>query len=178
MIKWGLCEHGGEASKDWFLSHISSIYSTPRCRYHAQTYNPENRCPTSKEEAWWSSEVCVNMAAKQAKIDFCRTFRPFIQHHDADIMHWRTIRRTDVQLLNRRLGTSCQALNFRRGPTMYSKCHAHIKIYMPWKTHFKPQPQPCGNPPSSGSAVPHRQERSSIYFNFTKIILVNIWILN
>ena len=104
MIKWGLCEHGGEASKDWFLSHISSIYSTPRCRYHAQAYNPENRCPTSKQEAWWSSEVCVNMAAKQAKIDFCRTFRPFIQHHDADIMHRRTIRRTDVQLLNRRLG--------------------------------------------------------------------------
>ena len=50
-IMWLLCEHGAESSKDWVLSHISSICSTPRCRCHAQTYTPKPRCHTSETGA-------------------------------------------------------------------------------------------------------------------------------
>ena len=45
VIMWLLCEHGVEASKDWVLSQVLLIYSTPRCR--AQTYTPKTRFHTS-----------------------------------------------------------------------------------------------------------------------------------
>ena len=35
-------------AKSEFLSHISSIHSTPRCRCRAQTYTPKPRCHTSE----------------------------------------------------------------------------------------------------------------------------------
>ena len=33
------------------------------------------------------------------RLSFCRTFHPFIQHHDADAVHRRTLRSPDVTLL-------------------------------------------------------------------------------
>ena len=49
VIMWLLCEHGVESKQRLsFLSHISSIYSTPRCRCRAQTYTPKPLYLTSE----------------------------------------------------------------------------------------------------------------------------------
>ena len=48
VIIWLLCEHGVESKQRLSLSHISSIYSTPRRRCRAQTYTPKSRCHTSE----------------------------------------------------------------------------------------------------------------------------------
>ena len=40
--------------------------------------------------------LCVNMAAsKEAQIEFCRQFHPFIQQHNADVVHRRSLRGPD-----------------------------------------------------------------------------------
>ena len=115
------------------------------------------------------------------RLSFCRTFHPFIQHHNADAVHRRTLRSPDVTLLYTgglvwavRLWISC------RGATMCSKCHACMlvcKMYNPCTVHLTPQP--CEKPPSSGSAVLlDKNDSVSMFFNFTKITLENIWILN
>ena len=46
-------------------------------------------------------------------LSFCRTFHPFIQHHDADAAHRRTLRSPEIS---------------GRGPTMCSKCHACMPV--------------------------------------------------
>ena len=44
----GFCVNmASKQAKIEFLSHISSLYSTPRCRCCAQTYTPKPRCHTS-----------------------------------------------------------------------------------------------------------------------------------
>ena len=46
-------------------------------------------------------------------LNFCRTFHPFIQHHDSDAVYRRTHRSPMSHFLNRRVGIGCQALNLR-----------------------------------------------------------------
>ena len=96
------------------------------------------------------------------RLSFCRTFHPFIQHPDADAVHRRV-----------RLWISCH------GATMCLKCHACMpvcKMLNLCTIHLTPRP--CEKPPRSGSAVLLDKNDSVCFFNFTKITLVNIWILN
>ena len=128
VIMWLCVIMATMQAKIEFLSHLSSIYLTPRYRCRAQTYTPEPRCHTSYTGG----------------------------------LVWAV-----------RLWISC------RGATMCSKCHACMpvcKMYNPCTKHLTPQP--CGKPPMSGSAVLLDKNDPSMFFNFTKIILVNIWILN
>ena len=48
-----------------FLSHISSIYSTPLCRYRVQTYTPEPRWHTSYTDGLvWAVRLCQAVAGQ------------------------------------------------------------------------------------------------------------------
>ena len=49
MIMWLLCKHDVEVSKVWFLSHVLSIYFTPRCRCLAHAYTWKSRRRTFKQ---------------------------------------------------------------------------------------------------------------------------------
>ena len=84
-----LRDNGVEAIKDWVLSHISSIYSTPRCRCRAQTYTPEPRCHTSYtgelEYQWavrlWIPGPAPTMCSKcHACMPVCKMYNPFTIH--------------------------------------------------------------------------------------------------
>ena len=90
------------------------------------------------------------------RLSFCRTFNPFIQHHDADAVHRLTLRSPDVTLLTQTGGLVWAVRRWisGRGPTVCSKCHACMpvcKMYNPCTIHLTPQP--CGKPSRSGSAV-------------------------
>ena len=70
-----------------FLSHISSIYSTPRCRCRAQTYTPEPRChtPCTGGLVWavrlWISCRGATMCLKcHACMPVCKMFNPCTIH--------------------------------------------------------------------------------------------------
>ena len=70
-----------------FLSHISSIYSTPRCRCPAQTYTPEPRCHTSYTGGlvWavrlWISCRGATMCSKcHACMPVCKMYNPCTIH--------------------------------------------------------------------------------------------------
>ena len=82
-------------------------------------------------------------------------------------------------LLHRRIGMGCQALNFlSRGNYVFkmSRMHACLQNVQPlYKTFNAPALWKTSQVWVSSAA---RQERPSMFFNFTKTILVNIWILN
>ena len=70
-----------------FLSHISSIYLTPRCRCRAQTYTPEPRCHTSYTGGlvWavrlWISCRGATMCSKcHACMPVCKMYNPCTKH--------------------------------------------------------------------------------------------------
>ena len=79
--------------------------------------------------------------------------------------------------LHRRVGMGCQALNFlSRGNFVFkmSRMHACLQNVQPlYNTFNAPALWKTSQVWVSSAA---RQERLSMFFNFTKIILVNIWI--
>ena len=81
--------------------------------------------------------------------------------------------------IHRRVGIGCQALNFllRVNYVFKMSCmHAYLQNVQPlYKTFNAPALWKTSQVWASSAA---RQERRSMFFNFTKIILVNIWILN
>ena len=91
---------------------------------------------------------------REQRLSFCRTFHPFIQHHDAAAVHRHTLRSPMSHFLHRRFGMGCQALNFRSRANYVlkmSRMHACWKNAQPLYNTL--MPQPCAKPPRSGSAV-------------------------
>ena len=113
------------------------------------------------------------------RLSFCRTVHPFIQRP-------MPIPCTDVHSgapmslgLHMWVGMGCQALNFRSQANYVfkmSRMHACLKMYNPLYNTFKSQALWKTSQVWVSSAA--RQERPSMLFNFAKVILVNIWILN
>ena len=106
----------------------------------------------SKMKAWTVTRVIVwllcEYGSKQAKIKFCRTFYPFMQHHDADAVHRRTLRSPMSHFLNRRVGMGFQALNFRSRANYafkISRIHACLQTVQ----HIQ-SPSPVENLPGLG----------------------------
>ena len=112
---------------------------------------------------------------------FCRTFHSFIQHRDADAVQRHTIHSEApmLQFLHRRVGMGYQALSFRsRANYVFkvSRMHACLQNVQPvYNTFNAPALWKTSKAWISSAA---RQERPSMFFNFTKIILLNIWIIN
>ena len=111
---------------------------------------------------------------------FCRTFHPFIQHHDADAVHRHTLRSPDVTLLTQAGWYGLSGFEF---PVAGQRCVqniTHACLFEKWTTLYNAFKAPalwkiCQVWASSAA----RQERQSMFFNFTKKkILVNIWISN
>ena len=127
VFMWLVCDHGVEASKDWvFVAHFIH-FSTPRCRYRAQTYTPEPRCHTSYT------------------------------------------------------GGLVRAVKLRisgRGPTVFKLSHiqACLQNVKPMYNTFNAPA--LWNTSQVWVSSAARQERPSMFFNFIKITLVNICILN
>ena len=87
VIMWLLCDHGVDASTDWVLSHISSIYSTPRCQCRAQTYTPEPWCHTSytgglvwAARLWISCHGATMCSKCRACMPVCKMYNPCTKH--------------------------------------------------------------------------------------------------
>ena len=115
------------------------------------------------------------MASKQAKIEFCRTFHPFIQHHDADVVHRRTLRSPDVTLLTQAGWYGLSGFKFPVAGQLCVQNVTHACLFAKYTTPVQTFNAPAVWKTSQvwvNSAA--RQERPSMFFNFTKIILVNI----
>ena len=116
------------------------------------------------------------------RLSFWRTFHPFIQHHNADAVHRRTLRSPDVTL---RTQAGWYGLSGFEFPVAGQLCvqnvthafeNACLQNVQPlYSTFNAPALWKTSQVWVSGAA---RQERFSIFFNFTKITLENIWILN
>ena len=62
------------------------------------------------------------------KLSFCRTFHPFIQHHDADTAHRRTLRSPDVTLLTQAGWYGQSSSEFLVAGQLCSKCHTYRPV--------------------------------------------------
>ena len=110
------------------------------------------------------------------RLSFCRTFHPFIQNYNADAVHRRTLRSPDVTLLTQAGWYGLSGFEFPVAGHLCDKNVTHACLFAKFYN-------PCNAPALwktsqvwVSSAA--RQERPSMFFNFTKMILINIWILN
>ena len=122
--------------------------------------------------------VCSWRRSKQ-RLSFCRTFHPFIQHHNADAVHIRALRSPDVTFLTQAGWYGLSGFEFLVAGQLCVQNVTHAclmqNVQPLYSTFNAPALWKTSQVWVSSAA---RQERLSMFFNFTKITLENIWILN
>ena len=82
-------------------------------------------------------------------LSFCRTFHPFIQHHDADALHRRTLRSPDVTLLTQAGWYGLSGFEFPVAGQLCVQNVSHACLFAKCTIHLTPQHigllTPCGS---------------------------------
>ena len=138
-LLWCFESHARTAVARAAISIVCDVFKM-RERRHGQTKNEIGNQGDHVTFVW-------SWRRSKQRLSFCRTFHPFIQHHDADAVHRRTLRSPDVTILTLAGWYGLSGFEF----PMCSKCHACMpvcKTCNPCATHLTPQP--CGKLPGLG----------------------------
>ena len=125
-----------------------------RCLQNARATSWSSVKWNHERQPGWSCDFCVIMASKQSKIEFSRTFHPFIKHHDADAVHRRTPRSLDVTVLTHAGWYGLSGFEIPVAGQLCVPNVTHACLFAKCATPLQYlAPQPCGKQPRSGSAV-------------------------
>ena len=188
VIMWLLCDHGVDASKDWvFVAHFIHLFNTTmpmsctdvhsgapishflhrRVGMGCQALNFLSR------GNYVTGDPLHSRALAHSRAPLFTQPCPHCSHSRAPGEQW-------ARLCVFTLQGCVQAARLCRGSPVYvfkmARMHACLQNVQPlYKTFNAPALWKTCQVWVSSAA---RQERPSMFFNFTKIILVNIWILN
>ena len=138
LVFWIGCTHSG-----WTCCHrhCYEVFKM-RKRYLAQYLNLKSWTVTGHH----GDHMTFVLTCRRSKqrISFCRTFYPFIQHHDIDAVHRRTLRSPGCDTRLKQAG--CYGLSgpeFTVAGQLCIQNVTHACLFAKCTTHLKPPP--CGN---------------------------------